>query len=60
MIFLIGGPQGSTSGGDAENVMDSLLLDIRYGFPMRDKVIISNLKLLSDRTMIERLFPVVA
>ena len=31
-----GGQTGSTGGGDTD-VMDSLLLDIRCGFPMRDK-----------------------
>jgi len=33
-----GGQQGGAGGGDSDNVMDSLLLDIRCGFPMRDKV----------------------
>lgn len=33
-----GGQQGSTGGNETDNVMDSLLLDIRNGFPMRDKV----------------------
>ena len=33
-----GGQQGSTGGNDSDHVMDSLLLDIRCGFPMRDKV----------------------
>lgn len=33
-----GGQQGSTGGNETDNVMDSLLLDIRNGFPMRDKI----------------------
>lgn len=37
---ILGGHQGSTGGNDSDNVMDSLLLDIRNGFPMRDKVIL--------------------
>jgi hypothetical protein len=38
VLHKTGGPQGSTGDNDSENVMDSLLLDIRCGFPMRDKV----------------------